>query len=232
MKLEVVDGKPRQQLPHDVASYVRELIISGEARKGSFLRIEAIAKRMKISTTPVREGLLQLQSESFVRLVPRRGFMVLSFSRQDVRDIFWAQGILAGELARRAALEMSENDFLQIEVNAGKYEDAVKAGVSHSYHKAGHDFHRAINIAARSTRLSMMLGSMVRQLPNRFYGMIEGQVHDTIGYHSRILDALRDRKANEAGKIMRDHIVAGGEHLIAHLESEGVWLEVPEQEAV
>ena len=72
----------------------------------------------------------------------------------------------------------------------------------------------------------MMLGSMVRQLPHRFYGMIEGQVQDTIMYHTKIIEALHRRDASEAQRWMSDHIVASGEHLIKHLDSEGIWREV------
>ena len=47
----------RNQLSQDVASYVRELIISGQAREGDYLRIDSIARAMDVSSTPVREGL-------------------------------------------------------------------------------------------------------------------------------------------------------------------------------
>ena len=63
-------GLGTQQLSESVASYLREQIISGKLQKGEFLRIDAIAKGLGVSTTPVREGLLMLQSESFVRLMP------------------------------------------------------------------------------------------------------------------------------------------------------------------
>ena len=104
----------RRQLSQEVATYVRELIISGRVRKGNFLRIESISKAMDISSTPVREGLLLLQLEGFVKLSPRRGFMVVGFSRQDVRDIFWAQATLAGELAARAAKVITEDECAEI----------------------------------------------------------------------------------------------------------------------
>ncbi|MGV9423341.1 GntR family transcriptional regulator [Streptomyces sp. NPDC003656] len=76
---------------------------SGEARPGDFLRTERVAEAVGVSSTPVREGLLALRSEGFVQLVPRRGFVVAPFTRQDVRDLFWAQAQLSGELAARAA---------------------------------------------------------------------------------------------------------------------------------
>ncbi len=70
------DRSRRQQLPEEVASYVREMIISGDVRAGDFLRIERIAEAVGVSTRPVREGLLTLRSEGFVELVPRRGLVV------------------------------------------------------------------------------------------------------------------------------------------------------------
>jgi DNA-binding transcriptional MocR family regulator len=62
----------RQQLPEEVAGYVRELIITGAVRPGEFLRMERIAEAVGVSNTPVREGLLILRSEGLVELVPRR----------------------------------------------------------------------------------------------------------------------------------------------------------------
>lgn len=216
-------AKPRQQLPQDVATYVRELIVSGQVREGEFLRIESIAKRLNVSSTPVREGLLQLQSETFVRLVPRRGFVVLGFTQQDVRDIFWTQSLLAGELARRAAERMTDAQFQEIQALDRAYAATAGDPRPGADHAGGHRFHRAINLAAGSTRLAMMLGTMVRQLPNHFYGMIEGQVSDSVVYHAQIVEALGDRDADRAARLMQEHIAAGGEHLIAHLEAQGVW---------
>ena len=112
-------GSRRQQLPEEVAAYVRELILSGSVRPGEFLRMERIAEAVGVSNTPVREGLLALRSEGFVRLVPRRGFMVAPFSRQDVHDLFWAQAQLASELAARAAKKMTPEQIQRLEVVLG-----------------------------------------------------------------------------------------------------------------
>lgn len=217
------DATPRQQLPQDVAKYVRELIISGRARKGEFLRIDALAKALNVSSTPVREGLLLLQSEAFVKLVPRRGFVVLDFSPQDIRDLFWGQSLLAAELTARAASLATQAELDEIEALDLAYVGAVAAGRMEDAHVLGHRFHRAINLAARSKRLALLLAGMVRQLPNRFYGMMDAQVQDTIECHRRIVLALRARDAEGAREEMRAHIAAGAEHLIIHLQAEGIW---------
>jgi DNA-binding GntR family transcriptional regulator len=214
----------RQQLSEDVATYVRELIISGRVRTGEFLRTEPIAEAVGVSNTPVREGLLLLSGEGFVELVPRRGFMVSAFSRQDVRDLFWAQATLAGELAGRAAKSISARELAHLADIVAKTEEALAGDADAERIVAlGHEFHRTINLAADSRRLAILLGSIVKQLPNRFYGDIEGHVNETRHFHPAILEALQKRRAKAASTLMRDHIMSGADELIAMLEKQGMW---------
>ena len=54
---EVVDVRDRvsrrRQLPEEVASYVRELIISGAVKPGEFLRMERIAEQVGVSQASI-----------------------------------------------------------------------------------------------------------------------------------------------------------------------------------
>ena len=118
-------GVGRQQLSASVATHLREQIISGRLQPGAFLRIDSIARELDVSTTPVREGLLLLQSESFVRLMPRRGFVVNSFTKGDLRDLFWAQATIAAKLAERATTRMSKADFARLQDIHARHERAV-----------------------------------------------------------------------------------------------------------
>jgi len=223
-------GPRRQQLPEEVAAYVRELIISGAVRPGEYLRMEPIAEAVGVSNTPVREGLLSLRSEGFVRLVPRRGFVVAPFTKQDVRDLFWAQAQLAGELAARAAKSINSEQLDELEKNVEAYERAFAADDEESLASLGHAFHRQINLAADSQRLALLLGSIVKHLPNRFYRTIEGQVEGSRTGHPRLVAALRAGDAERARNLMAGHITEGGDRLIENLEHRGLWepLEVPQ----
>jgi len=216
-------GVGKQQLSESVASHLREQIISGKLKKGEFLRIDAIAKDLGISTTPVREGLLLLQSESFVRLMPRRGFVVNSFSQSDLVDLFWAQATIGAELAARAAKRISKADFAKLQEMHAQHEKAVNAGDTDAAAKTGHQFHRTINIAAESPRLALLLGSLTKQLPNRFYASIEGQLQGAVEYHPIIMNAIRMKDAEAVRSLMYRHIISGAEHLIEMLERHGTW---------
>jgi DNA-binding GntR family transcriptional regulator len=215
----------RRRLPEEVADYVREQIMSGRYRPGDFLRTEPIADAVGVSNTPVREGLLGLRSEGFVELVPRRGFIVAQFTRQDVRDLFWAQAQLAGELAARAAERITSDQVSRLESIIEHFDDASKRADTDVVSDLGHAFHREINLAAESRRLALLLASVVRHLPNRFYASIEAQVELTRKEHPRIVDALRQGEVRTARKLMQDHVVQSADYVIGMLEQRGLWEE-------
>ena len=215
----------RQQLPEEVASYVRELIVSGAVRPGEFLRMDRIAEAVGVSNTPVREGLLALRSEGFVRQVPRRGFVVAPFTQQDIRDLFWAQSLLAGELAARAAKKITPEQLDRLDAMVKQYDVAIANDDKTAIDDLGHLFHREINLAADSNRLALLLGSVVKNLPNRFYATIEGQVAAADNEHPQIAEALRKRDVKKARSLMERHIARGADRLIETLELQGIWRE-------
>ena len=83
-----------------------------------------------------------LRSEGLVELVPRRGFIVASFRRQDVRDQFWAQAQLARELAARAAKKIAAKkiapkQIAKLEAIPQQYESARRQRRSGPHRGAG-----------------------------------------------------------------------------------------------
>ena len=213
----------RQQLPDEVAAYVRELILSGQVRPGEFLRMEPIAEALGVSNTPVREGLLTLRSEGFVRLEPRRGFMVASFTPQDVRDIFWAQAQLASELAARAAKLITPEELDRLERINEEFGRAVENNDEERIAELGVAFHIVINKAARSYRLALLLESVSSQLPAVFYATIEGRAVETRREHTELTEAIRSRQVRKVRTVTEQHILGSASRLIATLTARGLW---------
>ncbi|WP_372452473.1 MULTISPECIES: GntR family transcriptional regulator [Gordonia] len=220
----VSSGRGRhKQLPDAVTSYVREQIMSGNLKPGEFLRMEPIAETVGVSITPVREGLLRLSNEGFVTAVPRRGFVVAEFTRQDVRDLFWAQAQLSGELAARAAERITDVQLQQLEEVMAQCDAAVSSGNTEAIGDLGHQFHRLINLAADSDRLARLLASIVKHLPNSFYASIESHVRTVTPEHHQMLDALTAHDAQRAREITEKHIVNSADYVVQMLEERGLW---------
>ncbi|WP_308213024.1 GntR family transcriptional regulator [Nocardia amikacinitolerans] len=206
-----------------MAAHVREQIMSGAMRPGDFLRMEPIAEAVGVSVTPVREGLLTLSNEGFVTLVPRRGFVVAAFSRQDVRDLFWAQSRLAGELAARAAQLATPQHLLRLRTLIAESAAAGEDGDTARIVALGHEFHRTVNLVADSDRLARLLAGIVQQLPNSFYASLESDAGTTATEHAELVIALELRDSPRARVLAETHIADGADFVIDALEQRGVW---------
>jgi DNA-binding GntR family transcriptional regulator len=210
--------RARPQLSDDAASFIRELIMSGELAPGEFIRQERVAESLGISATPVREGLLSLRGEGFVKLEPRRGFVVSPLTTTDVKDLFWAQALMAGELAARAAARVQDEDLERLNQHQ---EELATLSASAAYDKmehVNHLFHRDLNRVAQAPKMAWLLGVGARYVPRRFYSTIEGWPEASLEDHRAVLAAMTARSPEAARAAMQLHIVHAGDLLAAHRE--------------
>src|SRR3954449_91752 len=86
-----------------VAEHLKAEILAGERAPGSRLPQVEIARKLAVSTTPVREALAMLQREGLVRLHPQRGAVVFLPTGGDLREHYEIRGALEGLAAAKAA---------------------------------------------------------------------------------------------------------------------------------
>ena len=83
---------------------LKRRILLNEHKPGVPINENAISEEMKISKTPIREALQQLEREGLVQTIPGRGSFVTHITVEDVREIFESREIIECAVARRAAL--------------------------------------------------------------------------------------------------------------------------------
>lgn len=83
---------------------LKRRIVMNELKPGVPINENALGEEMKISKTPIREALQQLEREGLTQTIPGRGSFVKHITVQDVRDIFESREIIECAAARRAAL--------------------------------------------------------------------------------------------------------------------------------
>lgn len=207
----------RTQLGHEAASHIRSLIMSGQVVGGEYLRPEALAEAFGMSATPVREALLALKGEGFLRLEPRRGFVVLPLSAKDIKDLFAAQALIGGELAARAAALATAEDIKVLEDLHAQLIQASKEDRRSDMETLNHAFHRSMNKIADSPKLAWFLSMTTRYVPYTFYSSIEGWPEATIRDHATILEGLRLKRQDLTRVALAEHINNAGELLAEHI---------------
>jgi len=214
--------RPRAQLSDEVASRIRDRIVTGRLRKGEHLHLERLAEEIGVSVTPVREALLALRGEGFVELEPRRGFTVLPLNRQDIEDTSRVQAMLAGELAARTAELISVGQLAGLDAVQAELEHAGRFGIGDAA-ELDLRFHHVIYDIADSAKLAWFVQLASRYVPRRALAAAAEFTESTGPEHRAILRALHNRDPEAARRTMHEHLVHNGQVLIRQLDQQGFW---------
>ncbi|WP_432825614.1 GntR family transcriptional regulator [Dactylosporangium sp. CA-092794] len=220
----------RRHLSNVAASHIRDLVVSGEISGGEYLRPAQLAAQLGISITPVREALLMLCAENFVALEPQRGFVAVPLTRDDILDLFHAQGLIAGELAARAAGMAGEPALRELRRMQDELEAAARVGANNDVEQINFEFHRFINKLPGAPKLEWVLRTFVRYTPRRYFANIEGWRSASVRDHHDILDALASADPEQARAAAQTHVRHAGELLVEHFSRRAAWTAGPSPE--
>ena len=145
-------------------------------------------------------------------------------------DVLWAGvgnqylsgGAGGGELAARAAINITDDQLRGLKEIQTQLEEAYAGDEHEQTVRLNHEFHRAINVAADSPKLAQLMSQITRYAPESVFPTIEGWPGQSIQDHRRVLSALESHDDKLARAAMSQHLAAGAVPLIEHLVSRGV----------
>ncbi|MCV7344685.1 GntR family transcriptional regulator [Mycolicibacterium rhodesiae] len=216
-------GSRRSQLSDEVAAHLREAIMTGVLRPGTFIRLDETAARLEVSITPVREALLTLRGEGMVALEPRRGYVVQPLSRQDIADIYWLQATIAKELVSSAADRLTDEQIDELERANEALEAAVAGGDPAIVGAAEFAFHRLLNRGAGRIKLAWFLLHAARYMPPQIYVTDPSWGAAAVDTHRRLIEALRRRDKATLAELSAAEFNDGVHRLLEQLERNGMW---------
>lgn len=107
-------GTVRQTGAQRVAAAIRRLIFEGKLRAGDRVRQEDLADRLGVSRLPVREAIIALDREGWLRAEAHRGAYVAGLDENTVHDHYEILGLVYGLAARRAADRGTPEDMAEL----------------------------------------------------------------------------------------------------------------------
>jgi len=220
--VSIPDFAARPQLAEDVARLIRRRIFDGTYPAGKYIRLEQLADELGISVTPVREALFGLRTEGLLTQQPRRGFLVLPVTRRDIDDVAGVQAHIGGQLASRAAGQISDEQLEELGRIQRELEDAYAQNDHDAAVRLNHAFHRGVNRAAESPKLAQLMSQITRYALESVYPTVEGWPAQSTHDHRRILAALKARDGDAARAAMAEHLCAASKPLTEHLHRMGV----------
>ena len=185
---------------------LRDMILSGELPPGTSLRQVAIAERLGISRTPVREAFARLESDGLVELHGRHGVVVAETSLSRVLHAYEARLMLEPPAAGKAAAAATSGlvaDLRNILDREGSTDDESVI------FETSRQFHQTIVAAVGNPYLDRLFGSI---WTSSFYGIRAGREagpdarHHDHQEHEAIWQAIVARDGAKAEQLMREHV--------------------------
>lgn len=203
--------------------HLLSMLLSMQIAPGERIRIDAVARLLGISQTPIREALRRLEAENLVHKVTNVGYRAsFPMSAQEVDDLYTLRMLIEPYAAAQAARAMTDDDVRTL-ARLEKDMEAVKSGTGVAYARfaeADAALHRLIAagsgnrlIAETIERLHVHLHIFQilfnpdapargeKASPTRANAPEEAGEE-----HGRIIRALLDRDPAEAEAAMRHHL--------------------------
>jgi len=198
---------------------LKQRIIKGELQPGLPINEADFARELTVSKTPVREALRQLERDGLVENVQGRGSAVSHIKPQDIREVLEIREILEVGAAKRAAWQRGNDELRSKREECRRLLDEEQASEK-SVHEWGswEDVHLSIVKAVGNQALvDMYSGLLDRILRIRsFYGQrfTQRRLHEILGEHAAMLDAIAEGDAEGAEKAVQGHLRNAGAFLI------------------
>jgi DNA-binding GntR family transcriptional regulator len=200
---------------------LRSLIVSSDVyRSRTDIRLDErqLAQDFGISRTPVREAMVQLEREGFVRSVPRRGVYVVRKTKSEVIELIQAWAALESMAARLLTQSASDADIAGLRRMFTTFEDDKLHAKLDEYSEVNINFHQTIiELSGNQVliRLAENLFTHMRMIRGSTIGE-DDRVERSIRDHMNIIHALEARDTKRAEDLVRQHALGLAEHVAKH----------------
>jgi len=193
-------------LKDQVYEYLRYQMRIGEIKQGSMIDMTAISKKLGISRTPLRDTLIQLEMEGFVRILARRGVIVNVLTVQDIKDFYEILGALESVAIVTVADKFGEAEAKKMQQLNEAMNKAIDENDFDQFYERNLEFHNVyIDLSGNGE-----LKKMTDVLKNRLYdfprrsGFIKEWEVASIKEHKKLIELLSEGKFMDAAVFIRD----------------------------
>ncbi|MFC6022378.1 GntR family transcriptional regulator [Plantactinospora solaniradicis] len=233
----------RTTLADDVYESVRTLVMDHAVAPGERINIDALARRLEVSPTPVREALARLESDGLVRKRPLAGYTAAPLlTRVEFDELVEMRLILETAAARRVAERVAERGAgrgAERGADAAQQSDGLADELAQLRREAelpdpvpGTEGFAAItaftaqdarfhHLLAERSGNRMLHGAVVRLRAHLhlFRLHFPAAHYGTSGReHLRIVDAVATGEPDAAGSAMRGHLLAAADRHLPFFE--------------
>jgi len=197
-----------QSMTSQLIVHFRDRILAGTYAPGSALRQDTLASEFGTSKIPVREALVQLQSEGLVDIFPNRGFQVRPLTTSELDEVFSLRMQIEPAAVALGAKLATAADRAAAREALDQLNGALAAEEFSASGRLNRAFHLLLIVPRLQPVASDILGRL-HTLAQRYvqaHLRPEGRVKRATREHAALLRNWRLGKSKEACTLIHAHI--------------------------
>ena len=206
-------GAPAKSLADEAYRRLEELIVTLELAPGAILSEVALAERLGIGRTPVRESLHRLAREGLVVILPRRGILVSEIDIRSQLRLLDVRREIERLMARSASRRATAAERVEFEAIAAGMSAAATADDDRGFMRLDRRLNLLVSVTARNEYAAKAMGLM-HGLSRRFWFMHHNHVADLPVAAERHADLARAIAAGDGEAAAR-----ASDRLLDYIES-------------
>jgi len=197
-----------QSLRLQAVDQIRHAIVTGQMEPGSLHSEQAVASRMGISRTPVREALLQLTHEGLVEFVPHRGARVRDFDPVHLSHVFELRAAMESYCAACLARKHTADMVTKLEHELDRQLSIIKRDDGLAWVIANMDFHILLVSSLNNNLFDEAMPPLASHTMRIGYRMNarKERMKESHQEHSEIVKAIRNGDEEKARALTASHL--------------------------
>ena len=190
---------------------IEQQLLGGTLLPGDAVDEVELAARYKVSRTPVREALLQLQAQGLLASLSRGGMVVAKMDVQQLLSMWELLAELESLCARYACQRMTSEEREALRRLHEETLAVVEAADDEGWQEANLAFHEILYKGSRNPYLRKEILRMRTQTGayrRHAFGAV-GRIQTSYSHHSEILAAILAGDAKAAAEAMFHHMSPG-----------------------
>jgi len=192
-----------------VFNTLRRAILKGELEPGERLMEIALANKLGVSRTPIREAIRKLELEGLVIMIPRKGAEVADITEKSLRDVLEVRKALEELAVQLACEKITQEELEELEKAGENFKKVLKRSKDITeVAEADVRFHDVIYMATDNHKLIHLLNKLREQMYRyRVEYLKNPDVHEQLTQeHEEIVYHIKRREKVEATAVTCQHI--------------------------
>jgi DNA-binding GntR family transcriptional regulator len=195
-------------------------ITFGKFAPGERIVEARLVQEFKVSRSPIREALRQLESDGLITFERNRGITITKLSIKQVDEIYSLRWLLESYAARLTAERFKKKDILYLRGLQKNLSIAAKDLDLKDWLHNNTLFHNYLSENCGNENLIQILVKLKRRVYRYFYitVSIPGHFEAYLGHHEGMLQGCEKNDGEMAEKYMKIHLQTIKDVLIRHLK--------------